>query len=248
MPAMSKRSMPRHHRHHRRSRPAPARTRHGLEGQVFDGPEPGPGVVSADPAAVMAALDDFDPDAPWEVERHRLIPLLPRLRPFPVDIEGLVRVMLPPGVLTGFGLDLGPAVTFVDGARLRRWGIGVEAAAQTALANVRRLVATCDPGAVHHGSIDGTPVAAFQSGLGIASTLILVPECIERFMGRGPHLLLAPMRDLLIALPAAADLDLVAWISAEWEAQDPNCLHLGAFRHERGSIAAVPLEEAGARA
>jgi len=196
----------------------------------------------------MAALDDFDPEAPWEVARHRLVPLLPRVRPLPVAIEGLVRAMLPPGVLTGFGLDLGPAVTFVDHAQLDRWGVGVETATTTALANVRRMVATCDRGAVHHGSIDGVPVAAFQSGLGIASTLILVPECIERLMGSGPHLLIAPMRDLLLAVPATTDRGLVAWISAEWEALDPNCLHLGAFLHERGSITAVALDEVVARA
>lgn len=216
--------------------------------QIFEGPESGPGVVTADPETVLAALEDFDVDAPWDAVRHRLIPLLPRVRPLPVPIEGLVRVMLPPGVLTGFGLDLGPAVTFVDHAQLDRWGIGVDTAISTALANVRRMVATCHPGTVHRSTIERTPVAIFQSRLGIASTLILVPECIERLVGPGPHLLLAPMRDILMALPAATDRGLAAWLCAEWEAIDPNCLHLGAFRYERGSITAEPLEEAVARA
>jgi hypothetical protein len=208
----------------------------------------GPGIVTADRATVMDALDDFDLEAPWAKVRERVIPLLPRLRPLPVPFEGLVKAMLPPGVLTGFGLDLGPAVTFVDHAQLDRWGIGVETVTTTALANVRRLAATCDPSTVVHDSIDGVRVAACQSKLGIASTLILAPDAIERLMGSGPHLLLAPMRDLLLALPLAVDRGLAAWLSAEWEALDPNCLHLGAFRYENGSIIAEPLEEAVARA
>ncbi|MGH2408044.1 MAG: hypothetical protein ACRDF7_08215 [Candidatus Limnocylindrales bacterium] len=242
-------------RQQRRDRPLPQRsaerrlrTKHGFELQVFEGPELGAGIVAADRATVMAALDDFDPDAPWEVARHKLIPLLPRVRPLPVPIDGLVQAMVPPGVLTGFGLDLGPAVTFLDHARLVQWGIRIETVISTALANVRRLVATCRPETVVHGSIDGVPIAAFQSGLGIASTLILVPECIEALLGRGQHLLLAPIRDLLLALPAATDPRLVRWISAEYEALDPNCLHLGAFHHEGVTISAVSLDEAVARA
>jgi hypothetical protein len=52
------------------------------------------------------------------------------------------------------------------------------------------------------------------------------------------------MRDLLVGLPVAADREFAVWLAAEWEALDPNHLHLGAFRLERGSISAEPLEDA----
>jgi hypothetical protein len=161
-----------------------------------------------------------------------------------VPTESLARTVVPPGILVGFGLDLGPAVAYVAHGQLERWGIGMETVTSTALANVRRMAASCDPGAVHRGSIGGVPVAVLQSGQGIAASLILVPECIERLLGPGPLLLLAPMRDLLVGLPVAADREFAAWLAAEWEALDPNHLHLGAFRLERGSISAEPLEDA----
>jgi hypothetical protein len=161
-----------------------------------------------------------------------------------VAIDGLVQTIVPPGILTGFGLDLGPAFTMVAHEQLARWGIGVETATSTALANVRRIAASCDLSAIHHGAIGGVPVTVVQSGQGIASVLILVPDCLERLLGAGPHLLLVPMRDILVALPASVDRGFAAWLAADWEALDPNHLHLGAFRHERGSITAEPLDDA----
>jgi len=236
-------------RDHSRRRGLPSRLpRRPYRFEVFEGPTLGPHVVTADLDTVKAACLEFDPVAPWETVRERLVPLLPRARPLPVPVDGLVQAIVPPGILTGFGVDLGPAYVMVARDQLARWGIGVETATSTALANVRRTAASCDASAIHHSAIGGVPLTAIQSGQGIASVLILVPDCLERLLGAGPHLLLLPMRDVLLALPASVDRGLAAWLAAEWEALDPNHLHLGAFRHERGSITAEPLEDAVARA
>ena len=236
-------------RDHSRRRGLPSRLpRRPYRFAVFEGPTLGPHVVTADLDTVRAACLEFDPAAPWETVRERLVPLLPRARPLPVPVDGLVQTIVPPGILTGFGLDLGPAFAMVGRDQLERWGIGVETATSTALANVRRIAASCGPSAIHRSAMDGVPLTVVQSGQGIASVLILVPECIERLLGTGPHLLLVPMRDVLVALPASVDRGLAGWLAAEWEALDPNHLHLGAFRHERGSISAEPLEDAVARA
>jgi len=236
-------------RDHSRRRGLPSRLpRRPYRFAVFEGPTLGPHVVTADLDTVRAACLEFDPAAPWETVRERLVPLLPRARPLPVPVDGLVQTIVPPGILTGFGLDLGPAYVMVARDQLARWGIGVETATSTALANVRRLAASCDASAIYRSAIDGVPLTAVQSGQGIASVLILVPDCIERLLGAGPNLLLAPMRDILVALPMSVDREFAAWLAAELEAVDPNHLHLGAFRHERGSITAEPLEDAVARA
>ena len=96
--------------------------------------------------------------------------------------------------------------------------------------------------------IGDVPVTLIQTRLGIAASLILVPECLDRLVGPGPHLLLAPMRDILIALPPDVDREFAAWLADEWEALDPNHLHLGGFQHERGTIIPEALDEAQARA
>ena len=204
-------------------------------------------MTRADDATLQAALERVDPDRPWARAKSDVLPMLPRVRPYPFPTEP-VRVMLPPGILSGFGIDLGPALVLVDDAQLRRWGVDVATVSAQALGNVRQAAARCDPGLVVHQSIDGIPVAVLQTGEGIGASMLLVPETLERFFGSGPHLLLAPMRDLLIALPATVDHAIAAWLADEWESMDPNHLHLGGWLFEAGAVHPIAIEEAFATA
>jgi hypothetical protein len=224
------------------------RLRNGLEMAVFEGPALGPGVVTADPETVLAALEKLDPELPWKKVRHQVVPVLPRVRPFPGPDLDLVRTLLPPGILVSFAIDVGPALTFIGTDLLERWSISPSMLVETALENVRRLAHACGPGHVLRDHIADTPVGVFQSGLGIASAMLLVPDRLEVLFGRGPNLLLAPMRDILIALPDSVDPAFAAWLAEEWEVLDPNHLHLGGFRHEAGTVVPVPLEEGLAQA
>ena len=224
------------------------RARNGLELEVFPGPPLGPGVLTADYETVLAAMQRFDPDMSWKKARGRILPMLPRVRPFPGPELELARAMLPPGILVSFGIDLGPAITFVGAPLLDRWRVDIPTLAATGLTNLRQLAAECRPGDVIRDRIGDVPVTLLQSRLGIAASLILIPESLERLLGRGPQLLLAPMRDILIALPPDVDREFASWLAAEWEALDPNHLHLGGFRHEAGSIVPEALDEELARA
>ena len=230
------------------SRTGRHRTAKGLELEIVPGPPLSPGVVTADYGTVLAALDGFDPEMPWKKVRARILPMLPRVRPLPGPALELARAMLPPGILVGFGIDIGPAITFVGASLLDRWRVDVLTLADASLANLRRLALECGPDAVVRDRIGDVPVTLLQTRLGIAASLILVPECLDRLLGPGPHLLLAPMRDILIALPPDVDRAFAAWLADEWEALDPNHLHLGGFRYERGAIVPEALDEAMARA
>lgn len=200
-----------------------------------------------DEATVLAAMNRLDLGRPWSKASADVRPMLPRIRPYPFPVEP-VRTMLPPGILVGFGIDFGPALAMIDPGQLERWGIGVDAVADRALDNVRKIAASCDPGRVVRQSVADVPVMALQTGEGIAASMLLVPETLPRFFGPGPLLLLAPMRDLLIALPASVDRDVAAWLADEWEALDPNHLHLGGWLYEAGSLYPVPIEDAFATA
>jgi hypothetical protein len=220
----------------------------GLEIDVFKGPSPGPGVVVADPAAVLDALEGFDPGASWKKVRARVLPMLPRARPFPGRDLELVRSMLAPGILVNFGIDLGPAVTFVGRSLLERWKVDLGVLTNTALENLRAIAKLCDEADVLHDHIGDVPVTILQTRRGIAASLLLLPDMITRLMGPGPNLLIAPMRDLLVALPADVDREFASWLADEFEVLDPNHLHLGGFRHERGVVTPEVLEEALAQA
>lgn len=222
-------------------------TSRGASAEIFAADVLGPGMTGADDATLMAALARADPDRPWAKAKRDVLPMLPRVRPFPFPTEP-VRVMLPPGILAGFGIDLGPALVMVDDAQLRRWGVDIATVVAEALENVRRAAARCDPGKVVRQSIDGLPVLALQTGEGIGASMLLAPDTLERFFGSGPHLLLAPMRDLVIALPPNVDHEMAAWLAEEWEAMDPNHLHLGGWMFEHGAVHPVPIEDAFATA
>jgi hypothetical protein len=211
--------------------------------EIFEGGLLGPGMVRADDATIFAAMNRIDPDRPWTKAQADVRPMLPRVRPYPFEIEP-VRIMLPPGILVGFGVDIRPALTMVDADQLERWGVGVETVAERSLANVRDAAAHCDPTMVIRESIDDVPVLALQTGAGIGASMLLAPETLERFFGPGPLLLLAPMRDLLIGLPASADREFAAWLAEEWESMDPNHLHLGGWLFESGAVCPVPIDDA----
>lgn len=204
-------------------------------------------MARADEATILAAMNRIDPNRPWAQAQADVLPMLPRVRPYPFPIEP-ARMMLPPGILVGFGVDIGPALTMVDAGQLERWGVRVEAVAERALANVREAADRCDPGLVVRESVDGVPVQALQTGEGIGASMLLVPETLERFFGPGPLLLLAPMRDLLVGLPASVDHDVAAWLAEEWESLDPNHLHLGGWLFESGAVRPVAIDDAFATA
>jgi hypothetical protein len=220
----------------------------GRRVEVFEGPSLGDGVVSADVETVLAALQGFDPGMPWKKARDQVLPMLPRVRPLPAPELELVRAMLPPGILVGFGIDIGPAITFISTTLLERWGVEPASLAAAAVANLRAEARRCGPDVVLHDHIGDVPVSVVQTGRGIAASLLLVPDCLERLLGDGERLLLAPMRDILIALPASVDPGFAAWLAVEWEAMDPNHLHLGGFRYRRGSVTPETIDEAVARA
>jgi hypothetical protein len=220
----------------------------GRRVEVFEGPPLGDGMVSADVETVLAALRAFDPEMSWKKARDQVLPMLPRVRPLPTPELELVRAMLPPGILVGFGIDIGPAITFVTRMLLERWRIEPAALATASLANLRTTARRCGPDVVLHDHIADVPVSVVQTGQGIAASLLLVPDCIGRVLGGADRFLLAPMRDILIALPSNVDREFAAWLAAEWEAMDPNHLHLGGFRYERGRVTPESIDEALARA
>jgi hypothetical protein len=220
----------------------------GRRVEVFEGPVAGPGVATADVETVLAALHAFDPGMSWKKAREQVLPMLPRVRPLPTPELELVRAMLPPGILVGFGIDIGPAITFISTDLLRRWRVDPGSLAAAALRNLRDIARDCSPADVLHDHIADVPVSVVQTGRGIAASLLLVPERLERVIGARERLLLAPMRDILIALPADVDRGFAAWLVDEWEAMDPNHLHLGGFRLRDGVVLPEPIDEALAQA
>jgi len=189
----------------------------------------GNGIEQATPEAVLRAMGGLPPDLDWGLMEPNIIPILPRRRPMPPQAGEPFRVTLPPGIPTGFGIDIGPAFLVVGESLLETWPVGPAELVAAALDNLRVRVHALRPRDLHRDSIDGVPVRLLQSGLGCASTLVLVPDELRRIFGPEPQLFLAPMRDLLLSLPADTDRGFAGWLNDEFAEMDPNGLALGAF-------------------
>ena len=196
----------------------------------------GNGVEQATPEAVFRAMGGLPPDLDWEALAPNVIPILPRRRPLPPQAGEPFRVTLPPGISTGFGIDIGPAFLVVGTSLLESWSIGPADLVATGLENLRARMREVRSRDIVAQAIDGVPVRVLQSGLGCASALVLVPDELVRIFGAGPQCLIAPMRDLLISLPLGADRAFVGWLNEEFATMDPNGLELGAFALEGGAL------------
>ena len=155
------------------------------------------------------------------------------------------RVTLPPGIPTGFGIDIGPAFLVVGESLLGTWPIGPADLVATGLENLRSRMRPVRPRDLVRQSIDGVPVRMLQSGVGCASALVLAADELARIFGGAPQCLIAPMRDLLVSMPPDTDRSFVAWINDEFAEMDPNGLALDAFVLEDGTLRYEPLRPPG---
>jgi hypothetical protein len=205
-------------------------------GKTYGTTDLGNGMVQATPEAVLRAMGGLPPDLEWDVMAPNVIPILPRRRPMPPQAGDPFRVTLPPGIPTGFGIDIGPAFLVVGESLLGTWPVGPAELVATALENLRTRMRRVHPRDLVRQSIDGVPARVLQSGVGCASALVLASDELARIFGPEPQMLIAPMRDLLISLPHDADRPFVAWLNEEFAEMDPNGLALDAFVLENGAL------------
>jgi hypothetical protein len=167
---------------------------------------------------VLAAAQRLDLDAPWPDIASLVLPILRRVHhPYPPEAAPM-HLFVPPGVWTGFGIDFGPAFTHVTASQVERWGVDRATLLGTALENLRALT-VAEPPRVERIHPEGVETIAIQ-GQGWGSALILVPEVLRPILGAAPRVLLAPVRNTLVALPEDVDPDLAFRL---WDAIAEGC-------------------------
>jgi hypothetical protein len=174
----------------------------------------GPGTLEPGLAEqILTAFTGFDPTAPWPVIAPRIVPTLKRARhPFPPEMAPL-QINVPPGIWTGFGIDVGPAFSHVTPTLLDGWGIDHATLLAAALDNLAGLVRS-EPPIVESLQVGGVEITAIQ-GQGWGSALVLAPDLLRPLLDATPRVLLAPVRNTLLALPDDVDEELAFDL---WEA------------------------------
>lgn len=205
-------------------------------------------VITAEIEEVIAAVEAINLEAPWSEIAPKLRIALPRRRELPDGVEDLPIRDFDCGISAGLGLDIGPAMLFVNEHQLNGWGVTVDQAFDHALDNVRASVAARKQFALIHERIADVPTVAFQSREGWASTLLLLPDELTRVLGQRDGLVLAPMRDLVMWLPLDAEPSFAVFLLEEFADADMNALDLPIFVMLDGELAptvAVRVPEHG---
>jgi len=187
------------------------------------------GIVSPRPEEVRAALDGLSPDLPWPELRDRLRPVFIRRRPLPPGMTAPLVRRLSPGLDVALGADIGPAFLYISAALLGSWSVGEDEAFDIALGNLRSIVEAERYFEMAYEPIDDVPVWWYQSRGGLASGLLLLEDVLVERYGDQPRVLMAPMRNLLLAAPYDADREVLDWLRDEISHADPNGLDLPLF-------------------
>lgn len=189
----------------------------------------GNGIVGPSREQVRSAVDALSPDLSWTEMAGGLRPVFIRRRPLPPGVERPLTVKRPPGVDVALGVDIGPAFMYVGRGMLESWSVTLDEAFEHAMNNLRASVAAERYVEMEYESIDGVPFWWYQSSGGLASGLLLLEQELAARYGADPRLLIAPMRNLLLAAPFDADRSLVTWLRDEISHDDPNGLDLPIF-------------------
>jgi hypothetical protein len=152
---------------------------------------------------LLGSVERINPTGPWRKVAPLVLPILKRVHhPYPPDAAP-VHLQVPPGIWVGFGVDFGPAFSHVTAAQIDAWGIGQVEVLAVAIDNLRQRVTT-EPPVVERIRRDGIEIVAIQAQ-GWGSSLVLAPELLAPVLGASPRLLLAPVRNTLLALPDDVD-------------------------------------------
>lgn len=186
-------------------------------------------IVTPHPAEVRAALDGLSPDMPWHEVRDGLRPVFIRRRPLPPGMSAPLTRYMPPGVNVALGVDIGPAFLYVGAALLESWSVSEDEAFETATANLRSTIEAERIFEMAYEPVDDVPIWWYQSHGGLASGLLLLEDILVERYGDQPRVLMAPMRNLLLAAPYDADRAVLEWLRDEISNMDPNGLDLPIF-------------------
>jgi len=189
----------------------------------------GNGIIGPSREQVRSAMESLPDELTWDELADDLRPVFVRRRPLPPGVERPLTTMMPPGVEVALGVDIGPAFMYVGSGMLASWSVAFDHAFERAMDNLRSEVAGERYLEMEYETLEDVPFWWYQSSGGLASGLLLLETELAQRYGPEPRLLIAPMRNLLLAAPFDADRDLVTWLRDQISHEDPNGLDLPIF-------------------
>lgn len=186
---------------------------------------------------VDAALAQVPEDLTWDWARSRLVPLFERGYAEGVSGDPMVNSVTGLGVGVGYGIDFGPCIGRLTRSMAQRWEASleqIEHAAFAHLAEVTAGVGRADlQSVVHQGHffrILGEPG-------GWASSVVLAGDAeLVRIFGVRDAVFTVPARNCLVAFGPGTPARVIAELTVQMEAMDPNPLAMDPFILEDGTL------------
>jgi hypothetical protein len=194
------------------------------------------GVSMASGDDVRRAIESLPSDLRWDDVRDGLRPVFVRRRPLPPGMDRPITFPTSIGINAALGVDIGPAFLYVGAAMLESWPVTADEAYAIAVTNLRLAVQSERMYELEYGVVGDVPLWWYQSHHGLASGLLLLEDELGRRFGDEARLLIAPMRNLLIAAPFDADRETIELIRDDVASEDPNGLDLPVFALVNGRL------------
>jgi hypothetical protein len=197
------------------------------------------------PLAATVTLSDRDrrrllrriPDQPsWEWVRQRVVPVIELAKPTSSPNEPKATVTGPFGLRVGFGIDVDPILVRIPTSLVRRWKILDFTLEQAALDNLRAQARRLGSGDIEQFEERGTIVRMLGSPPANATSLVLIPDELQRILGPAPQILVTVSRALLVSLPVTTSFEMVWDFMSAIIALDPTPIHEGPFTLQDGRI------------
>jgi hypothetical protein len=198
---------------------------------------------SVDPKVLRRTVEAFDAvdlGAGWDAIAPMVLPLLKRVtHAFPSEATP-IHLHVPPGVWAGFGIDVGPAWAHVSRPLMERWGIDEATLLGAALENLRRRAAE-EPPRIEEVTFEDARITVAQAQ-GWGSALILAPDRLRSIIGDAPRVLLTPVRNALVALPEAVDVEVAVAIWQAFSEGSDDELDVDPLRWTGSSVLVYPAD------
>ncbi len=185
--------------------------------------------MMASRAEVRRAVEALGPELEWQDVRDGLRPVFIRRRPLPPGMDRPLSFPTDLGIKVALGIDIGPAFVYVGAGMLETWPVSADEAFARAMTNLRSAALGERYYELEYGTVADIPLWWYQSHHGLASGLLLLEDELAKRFGDEPRLIIAPMRNLLIAAPLDADREIIDLVRDDVSAEDPNGLDLPVF-------------------
>lgn len=191
--------------------------------------------VAREERDLRRAVRQMPKPVPWDWAGPRLVPMFagPIMDP---PGEPLVRVQSDLGPMVEIGLDLGMAMTYVDGRIAERWECSPNQLMERALRNLRERAAKIEIDRVQTGVFSGRAVRMLRDRPRWASSLLLAPDEMFRLFGGHDQVVAAPSVDCLLSFSIETPSVTIADIAVEFEQGSRRPLWLDPFVVSEGSL------------